>query len=385
MTSPRDLEPSTTNPDAVSTDSIETENTIASPSVSSEGSTDEISTTPSDTLKDNSDGTSDPHSEEEDSEGATSANPLGEEYWNDSPVEIADDLTGHESTSHELTSNGSINGAANGAANGATSASNGSGQAEQLQSLDQSSAMEGSEDSYWNELPGESEMSLFDHLEELRQRIFYALIGVVISVVGCFLFVNRIVSLLEVPAKGVKFLQLAPGEYFFVSIKVAGYSGILLASPIILYQIIQFVLPGLTRRERRFIGPIVLGSSVLFVVGIIFSYAVLTPAALNFFISYGEGVVEQSWSIDRYFEFVLLLLFSVGLAFQIPVIQLLLGLIGIVSSQQMLSGWRYVIVGAVILGAVLTPSTDPITQSLLGGAVMALYFGGIGLVKMIGR
>jgi sec-independent protein translocase protein TatC len=373
MTSPRDLEPSTTNSDAVSTtDSTETENKIASPSVSS---------TPSDTLKDNSDGTSDPHSEDDDSEGATSENPLGEEYWNDSPIETADGSTGHESTSDDLTSNGSINGSAN----GATSASNGSGQAEQLQSLDQSSATEGSEDSYWNELPGESEMSLFDHLEELRQRIFYALIGVVISVVACFLFVNRIVSLLEVPAKGVKFLQLAPGEYFFVSLKVAGYSGILLASPIILYQIIQFVLPGLTRRERRFIGPIVLGSSVLFVVGIIFSYAVLTPAALNFFVSYGEGVVEQSWSIDRYFEFVLLLLFSVGLAFQIPVIQLLLGLIGIVSSQQMLSGWRYVIVGAVILGAVLTPSTDPITQSLLGGAVMALYFGGIGLVKMIGR
>ncbi|MBW4486451.1 MAG: twin-arginine translocase subunit TatC [Trichocoleus desertorum ATA4-8-CV12] len=241
------------------------------------------------------------------------------------------------------------------------------------------------EPDYFDELPDEVEMSLFDHLEELRQRIFYSLIAAVIGIIGCFAAVKPIVQLLEVPAQGVKFLQLAPGEYFFVSIKVAGYSGLLVASPFILYQIIQFVLPGLTRRERRFIGPIVLGSSVLFAAGLAFAYIALIPAALNFFINYGADVVEQLWSIDRYFEFVLLLLFSTGLAFQIPVIQLLLGLIGIVSSAQMLSGWRYVILGAAILGAVLTPSTDPLTQSLLGGAVVGLYFSGIGCVKLLGR
>jgi sec-independent protein translocase protein TatC len=244
---------------------------------------------------------------------------------------------------------------------------------------------ESEEDTFLDELPDEVEMSLFDHLEELRQRIFYALIAVVVSVIGCFFAVKPIVQLLEVPAQGVKFLQLAPGEYFFVSIKVAAYSGLLIASPFVLYQIIQFVLPGLTRRERRLIGPVVLGSSVLFVAGLIFAYLLLIPAALNFFINYGADVVEQLWSIDRYFEFVLLLLFSTGLAFQIPIIQALLGLLGIVSSAQMLSGWRYVILAAVILGAVLTPSTDPLTQSLLAGAVVGLYLGGSGLVKLLGR
>lgn len=241
------------------------------------------------------------------------------------------------------------------------------------------------DNSYLDEIPDEVEMSLFDHLEELRQRIFYALIGAFVGIVICFIFVNPIVQLLEVPAQGAKFLQLAPGEYFFVSLKVAGYSGLLISSPLTLYQIIQFVLPGLTRRERRLLGPIVLGSTVLFAAGLAFAYLALIPAALNFFINYGEGVVEQLWSIDRYFEFILLLMFSTGLAFQIPVIQLLLGLLGIVSSQQMLSGWRYVVLGAAILGAVLTPSTDPITQSLLGGAVLFLYFGGISMVKLIGR
>ncbi|MBW4574614.1 MAG: twin-arginine translocase subunit TatC [Aphanothece sp. CMT-3BRIN-NPC111] len=241
------------------------------------------------------------------------------------------------------------------------------------------------EDEYLDDLPDEVEMSLFDHLEELRQRIFYALIAVVLGISGCFLGVKPIVQLLEVPAQGVKFLQLAPGEYFFVSLKVAGYSGLVLASPFVLYQIIQFVLPGLTRRERQLVGPIVLGSSVLFGAGLVFAYSLLIPAALNFFISYGADVVEQLWSIDRYFEFVLLLMFSTGLAFQIPIIQVLLGFLGVVSSKQMLSGWRSVILGAAILGAVLTPSTDPLTQSLLAGAVLGLYFSGIGLVKLLGR
>lgn len=238
---------------------------------------------------------------------------------------------------------------------------------------------------FLNELPDEAEMSLFDHLEELRWRIFYALIAVAVGITGCFIAVKPIVQLLEVPAQGVKFLQLAPGEFFFVSFKVAGYSGLVVASPFILYQIIQFVLPGLTRRERRLIGPVIIGSTFLFAAGLIFAYFLLIPAALNFFISYGEGVVEQIWSIDKYFEFVLLLLFSTGLAFQIPIIQVLLGFLGIVSSNQMLAGWRFVIVAAVVLGAVLTPSTDPLTQSLLAGAVLGLYFGGIGLVKLLGK
>ncbi|MDJ0676375.1 MAG: twin-arginine translocase subunit TatC [Calothrix sp. MO_167.B42] len=236
-----------------------------------------------------------------------------------------------------------------------------------------------------DELPGEVEMSMFEHLEELRMRIFYALIAVVVAMIGCFIAVKPIVQLLEIPAQGVKFLQLAPGEYFFVSLKVAGYSGLLLASPFILYQIIQFVIPGLTFRERRLLAPVVLGSSVLFFGGLVFAYLLLIPAALKFFINYGAGVVEQSWSIDKYFEFVLLLLFSTGLAFQIPIIQLLLGSLGIVSSDTMISGWRYIIVGAVVLGAILTPSTDPLTQSLLAGAVLGLYFGGIGLVKVLGK
>ena len=236
-----------------------------------------------------------------------------------------------------------------------------------------------------DDLPDDVEMSLFDHLEELRRRIFYALIALVVCALGCFVGVKPIVQLLEAPAHSFKLLELKPGGFFFVSLEVAGYSGLLLASPFILYQVIQFVLPGLTRRERRLVAPVVLGSSILFFVGLAFAYIALIPAALNFFISYGEDAVKMAWTIDKYFEFVLLLMFSTGLAFQIPIIQLLLGYLGIVSSQQMLSGWRLIILGATVLGAVLTPSTDPLTQTLLAGAVLGLYFGGIGLVKLTGK
>ena len=240
-------------------------------------------------------------------------------------------------------------------------------------------------ENYWDQIPDEVEMSFWDHLEELRQRLFVSLIAVLGGAIASFIFVKPIVRWLEIPAQDVKFLQLAPGEFFFVSLQVAGYCGILVATPVILYQIVQFIVPGLTRKERKLLAPVVFGSSILFVVGLGFAYGVLIPAALKFFVSYGGDVVEQLWSIDKYFKFVLLLMFSTGLAFQIPVIQLLLGYLKIVSSQKMLSGWRYVILGAMILGAIITPSTDPLTQSLLGGAVLGLYFGGIGFVKLTGN
>jgi sec-independent protein translocase protein TatC len=236
-----------------------------------------------------------------------------------------------------------------------------------------------------DELPTELEMSFFDHLEELRQRIFYGIIAVAIGALGCFVYAKQIVQILEIPAAGIKFLQLAPGEYFFVSVKVAGYCGLVVASPVVLYQVIQFVIPGLTRRERRLILPVVIGSSVLFFVGLAFAYYLLIPAALNFLIGYGADVVEQAWSIDRYFEFVLVLLFATGLLFELPVVQILLSLLGILSSQAMLSAWQSVVVGSMVVGAIVTPSTDPLTQSLLAGAVLALYFGGIGVVKLMGK
>jgi sec-independent protein translocase protein TatC len=231
----------------------------------------------------------------------------------------------------------------------------------------------------------EAEMSLTEHLEEVRQRAFWSLSLLLITIISCVLTVKNIVKLLQEPATGIKFLQLAPGEYFFASLKVAVYTGFFISSPFIIYQIILFILPGMTRGERKTLLPVVVGSVILFIFGLACGYFFLAPAALNFFINYGSDVVEPFWSFEQYFEFILVLLFSTGLAFQLPVIQVVLGSLKIFSSRLMFSVWRYVILGSTIIGAILTPSVDPVTQVFMSSIIMVLYFGGAGLVYLIER
>ena len=225
-------------------------------------------------------------------------------------------------------------------------------------------------------------MPLVDHLEELRQRVFRSLLAVVFAALGCLVVVKPLVRLLEAPASSIHFLQLAPGEFLFVSFKVAGYAGLTLALPYVLYQGLAFVLPGLTVRERRLIAPAVAGSAVLFLAGLAFAWWALVPAALRFLVSYGADVVEPLWSIERYLDFVLLLMLATGLAFQLPVLQLLLGLFGLITWKRMLAAWRWVVLAASLAGAVLTPSTDPVTMLLLGGAITVLYLVGVGVVGL---
>ena len=231
----------------------------------------------------------------------------------------------------------------------------------------------------------EAEMSLTEHLEEVRQRAFWSLSLLLITIISCVLTVKNIVKLLQEPATGIKFLQLAPGEYFFASLKVAVYTGFFISSPFIIYQIILFILPGMTRGERKTLLPVVVGSVILFIFGLACGYFFLAPAALNFFINYGSDVVEPFWSFEQYFEFILVLLFSTGLAFQLPVIQVVLGSLKIFPSRLMFSVWRYVILGSTIIGAILTPSVDPVTQIFMSSIIMVLYFGGAGLVYLIER
>ncbi len=231
-------------------------------------------------------------------------------------------------------------------------------------------------------LQKEAEMPFFDHLEELRQRVFKSLISVLISAFICLIFVRPIVRFLEEPANNIRFLQLAPGEFLFVSIKVAGYAGLSLALPYIFYEILGFILPGLTKREKGLIAPAVASSAVLFFLGILFAWWALIPAALNFLINYGADVVEPIWSIEKYLDFVLLLMLSTGLAFQVPILQLFLGILGLVNWKSMLKAWRWVLITSALASAVITPSTDPITMLLLTSAIISLFLFGIALVLL---
>jgi sec-independent protein translocase protein TatC len=220
-------------------------------------------------------------------------------------------------------------------------------------------------------------------MEELRQRIFL-LFGIILALTClAFIEVKDLVKILELPIQNVKFFQISPGEYFISTIKISFYTGLLFSSPFIVMQLILFLLPGLTKNETKVILPLLLSSLILFGLGLAFSYYTLIPAALNFFLNYSEEVIEPFWSFDQYFEFILVLFYSTGLAFQIPILQILIGLLNIVSAKQMLSAWRYVILMSTILGAVLTPSTDPLTQLLLSLAILLLYFSGLGILFLI--
>lgn len=231
----------------------------------------------------------------------------------------------------------------------------------------------------------DDEMALSEHIEEFSQRVIFCLILLLLATLICFADIKQIVQIFQTPAIGVKFLQFAPGEYFFASFKIAVFCGILLSSPLVIYQIFLYVVPGMTKKERDIILPITCGSCLLFVIGIFFAYFFLVPAALKFFIAYGADIVEPFWSFNQYFDFISLLIFATGLSFQIPVIQIILGIFGIITGKKMLSVWKYVVVLSTIFAAIITPSTDPVTQILMTVALLVLYLGGAGLVILINK
>lgn len=231
----------------------------------------------------------------------------------------------------------------------------------------------------------QADMSVIEHLEELRQRLFIAFTIFCIITIICLVYMKNIAYILQEPALGIKFLQLAPGEYLFVSIKIALYTGLIFSIPFIIYQIMLFILPGLTKDEAYYLTPVLIASIFLFFVGIYFSYKILVPAALIFLINYGSDIVEPIWSFEEYFNFILLLLFSTGICFQIPIIQVLLGYFHIFSSQDMWKNWKYIIFISTIIGAIITPSTDPITQIFMTMAIFSLYLSGIFILKILNK
>jgi sec-independent protein translocase protein TatC len=225
------------------------------------------------------------------------------------------------------------------------------------------------------------ELPISEHIEEMRQRSLQVLCFAGLAIGVMFLKITPIVELLEAPIEGIKFIQLSPGEYFLSTVKISFYGGLLFSIPILLSQIIFYILPGLTKSEKNIILPILVTSLVLFGVGLLFAYYVLIPAAL-FFIGYSSTVIEPLWSFDQYFDFILFLFYSTGFSFQVPIVQIILGLAGIVTGKQMLAAWKYVVLGATIISAVLTPSTDPVTQLCLSGAIVILYLIGASLLLL---
>lgn len=218
-----------------------------------------------------------------------------------------------------------------------------------------------------------TELFFDEHIEEIRQRCFQSSLIILLVILGAFLDITHIVKVLEVPVENIRFFQASPGEYFISTVKIAFYAGLVFSIPVLLSQLIFFLLPGLTKKEKKLIVGLIVSSFLLFLLGLIFSYFVLIPAALKFFINYSSDIIEPLLSFDQYFSFILVLFLSTGIIFQVPILQVILSLSKILTGKKMLEGWKYILLFSTVIGAVLTPSADPFTQLLLSGAVFLLY------------
>ena len=228
---------------------------------------------------------------------------------------------------------------------------------------------------------------LLDHLTELRQRLIVSLSAVAVGFVFCFIFSIPLYEFLVIPfenavtAAGVEpKLYFAPLEFFFTRVKLAALGGIALAFPVVAYQIYQFIAPGLYKRERRAALPFILAMPFLFTLGAALVYFVLMPFVMRFAVGMeqnpgasGDGVsIELLTRVGDYLSLITTLIMAFGFAFQLPVFLTLLARAGLITAETLTKNRKFAIVIIFIVAAFLTPP-DPISQLVLGGAIIALY------------
>jgi sec-independent protein translocase protein TatC len=220
------------------------------------------------------------------------------------------------------------------------------------------------------------ELFFEEHSEEIRQRLFQSFVIIAIFTILSFINVNLIVKFLQKSIYNLKFFQLSPGDYFISTIQMSFFFGLLISSPIFLNQLIFFLFPGLSEKEKFIIPFLTISSIILFFISLIFSYFILIPITLGFFIKYGKKSIEPLLSYNQYINFIGVIFFSTGILFQIPIIQILISLLNILSGKKMLQNWKFVTITATIISAIFTPSADPLTQILLASVIIFLYLGG---------
>ncbi|AQR73496.1 twin-arginine translocase subunit TatC [Sphingomonas sp. LM7] len=226
----------------------------------------------------------------------------------------------------------------------------------------------------------DTQAPLLDHLIELRRRLLWSLAALVVAFAGCLYFARPILAVLVAPLKAagqVTIINTAVTGGFIVELKVAFFAALMLAFPVIANQLWQFVAPGLYRKEKRALLPFLLATPVLFIAGASMAYFIAIPVALKFLLGFqGElaGVQQTAMpEVNEYLKFVMQFIFGFGISFLLPVLLMLLEHAGIVTFEQLRGAWRYAVVGAFALSAVLTPP-DVGSQLLLAVPLCALYF-----------
>jgi sec-independent protein translocase protein TatC len=237
----------------------------------------------------------------------------------------------------------------------------------------------------------EGAVSLGSHLTELRRRLTYAALSVLVTTLVAFVFHEQVLILLMEPAQ--QFVDIPNGkpiyteltEFISVAAKTSLLVGLFVSLPFVLYQVVMFVAPGLNPKERKYLYLLMPASLLAFVVGAAFGYRVLFPPMVNFLLNFGSDVATPMISIRSYVNLMLTLLFWMGIIFEIPVVIFFLAKIGLVSPEALARNRRYAIVVAFILGAVITPTFDPINQALVAGPIIVLYEVSVWLAKLAAR
>ena len=227
-------------------------------------------------------------------------------------------------------------------------------------------------------------MSLTAHLEELRSRIIKSLLAIAFGSGVAYFFLDEITKLLTLPVG--KLYYMKPGEAFFTYLKIDIAAGFLIALPIIFYHAWRFFLPALTKGERAVLGILVPASVILFFAGLAFSFLIILPVALKFFMGFGQESenLQTLFSFGSYFEFVILFVLPFGFVFELPLVIIVLGKLGILTSEKLGKYRRYVFFFSFVIGALVT-SPDVITQIAVAIPVVLLYEVGYLVVKYILR
>lgn len=231
---------------------------------------------------------------------------------------------------------------------------------------------------------GEKQLTIVEHLSELRKRLIIIVISVIIGSIISYNFIDILIDLIILPAKELEFIYLSPPELFMAYVKIALLVGFTITTPIILTQVWLFLKPGLKAKERKYLIFSLLMGIIFFLLGVVFAYFVIIPITLNFFVKVQVEQISPLFSFESYIGFVLSLLLSFGLVFELPLLISLLSMLNLITVDILKKYRKIVILAIFVLAAILTPP-DVLSQTLMAIPMLALYEISIIIVANIER
>ena len=229
-------------------------------------------------------------------------------------------------------------------------------------------------------------MTLVEHLEELRRRLIIVVVSVLAAAVVGFVVAGSILDLLttRLPEEYRTLIFLNPADPLSAYMKIAGFFGIAVAMPVIIFHVWRFVTPGLTRRERRFVWPVIVAALLLFALGVVIGFIVI-PYALNFLLGFAREGLEPALTVDGYIGFVTTMMLAFGLVLEFPIVLVGLARVGVLNYRRVASQRRWAILAIVIFAIVLTPGGDPISPLILSSVMFLLFEGSLLVIRFVRR